>query len=166
MLHRFVFSALIVGGSILGPIDEPIARAAEVPDVAPFTLWIQPSAVPVSEPAAPARDVQRPLIRAAQVATPGASQPASQGSRRSSGAVITPWKQEGVVHAAAAQAPLIYHGGAVERASSVNFTIFWKPAGWGMSSSYQPLLNRYFQDIGGSPLYGLLTQSSIPAVRS
>ena len=85
-------------------------------------------------------------------------------------AVITPWKKPPGVRAASAlrphlaadvaNPPLTYRGGAVERVGSVNYSIFWKPAGFSTSANYQTLINRYFQDIGGSPFYGLLTQYS------
>jgi hypothetical protein len=63
---------------------------------------------------------------------------------------------------------LIDHGGSIE-ARSTNFLIFWGPAeidavagstcsGALPCDTYASLLSRFFTDIGGSPLYGMLTQ--------
>ena len=48
---------------------------------------------------------------------------------------------------------LLYHGGAVMGGTSRVYAIFWEPAGWFVSSTYNSLITRYFNDIGGSPLY-------------
>jgi hypothetical protein len=53
---------------------------------------------------------------------------------------------------------LIYNGGPVERAGTQSYAIFWQPAGSFMSVNYRPVITRYLQNVGGSSLYGLLTQ--------
>jgi len=40
------------------------------------------------------------------------------------------------------------------------YTIYWVPAGYTISATYRQLINRWFTDIGGSDLYGILTQYS------
>jgi len=54
--------------------------------------------------------------------------------------------------------PLQYGGGPVERNGSVSYAIFWEPPGSIVSASYHSLVQRYFQDVGGSSFYGLMTQ--------
>lgn len=53
---------------------------------------------------------------------------------------------------------LTYHKGPTERPRSTSYAIFWQPTGSYMSPTYQSLLERYFGDIGGSPLYNVATQ--------
>lgn len=53
---------------------------------------------------------------------------------------------------------LIYHGGPTMRTGSTNYLIFWQPSGSYMSPTYKTLLQRYFNDVGGSSFYGLMTQ--------
>ena len=54
--------------------------------------------------------------------------------------------------------PLMYGGGPVERQGSASYAIFWEPAGSVVSGTYHSLIQRYFQDIGGTPFYGLMSQ--------
>lgn len=54
--------------------------------------------------------------------------------------------------------PLQYNGGPVEQAGSTNYAVFWEPTGSTVSSTYNSLLTRFFNDIGGSTLYGVATQ--------
>ncbi|HEY3606132.1 MAG TPA: choice-of-anchor P family protein [Pseudonocardiaceae bacterium] len=50
------------------------------------------------------------------------------------------------------------HGGPI-MPSSTTFSIFWLPAGHNtVSANYVTLINRYLQNIGGTPLYDILTQ--------
>src|SRR5581483_2814913 len=59
-------------------------------------------------------------------------------------------QQPGAV--AAASSNVTYHGGPVMSGTSLVFLIFWEPTGH-VSASYNSLLERYFQDVGGTPLY-------------
>jgi hypothetical protein len=167
---RGLVSASIIAGSLLSPLSQPSVLAAEVPAVdcasdgllacpvadagppavseTPFTLSIQASAAPVRAPVAVVQD--GPSVGGLRLA---ADSPAPR-------VAIMPQKQTVAAQAQAAQAPMTWHGGPVERDTSVNFTIFWQPPGTVMSANYQSLINRYFQDIGGSSMYGLLTQYS------
>jgi uncharacterized repeat protein (TIGR01451 family) len=57
---------------------------------------------------------------------------------------------------------LVFHGGPV-MTSFTAYLIFWLPPGVHFSSSvsdanYEQLIMRYFQDIGGSPFYNIVTQ--------
>jgi hypothetical protein len=52
---------------------------------------------------------------------------------------------------------LQYHGGQVLKAVT-NYAIYWQPPTTYMSPSFQTLINRYFGDIGATPLFDLLTQ--------
>ncbi|HET6909324.1 MAG TPA: hypothetical protein VFH54_08310 [Mycobacteriales bacterium] len=54
--------------------------------------------------------------------------------------------------------PLQYNGGPVEQAGTTNYVVFWEPTGSTVSSTYNSLLTRFFNDIGGSTLYGVATQ--------
>ena len=55
---------------------------------------------------------------------------------------------------------LVNHGGPI-MPSSTTFTIFWLPPGHdSVSTNYISLMNRYLADIGGSPMYNILTQYS------
>lgn len=50
-----------------------------------------------------------------------------------------------------------YHGGPVMH-TSTTYAIFWFPSGSTYSSTYQSLIQRYFQDVGGSGIYNTNTQ--------
>jgi uncharacterized repeat protein (TIGR01451 family) len=57
---------------------------------------------------------------------------------------------------------LVFHGGAV-MTSFTAYLIFWLPPGVHFSSSvsdanYEQLVTRYFQDVGASPFYNIVTQ--------
>ena len=56
---------------------------------------------------------------------------------------------------------LDYHGGPT-LTTSTSYAIFWAPRGSSFeasgSSAYQSLLTRYLSDVGGSPLYRVVTQ--------
>ena len=59
---------------------------------------------------------------------------------------------------AAPPIPLAYNGGPVMRAP-VNYVIFWQPTGTTtFAPSYISGIQRYFQDIGGTPFYDVVTQ--------
>ena len=53
---------------------------------------------------------------------------------------------------------LLYGGGPVEAAGSTNYAIFWEPSLFSVSSTYNSLITRFFNDIGGSSLYGVSAQ--------
>jgi hypothetical protein len=53
--------------------------------------------------------------------------------------------------------PLSYHGGDVE-ITNRNFAIFWEPPGHASSATYKPLVQRWFQDVGGSALFNTTTE--------
>ncbi len=54
--------------------------------------------------------------------------------------------------------PLQYGGGPVE-VTNTDYAIFWEPStGPQVASGYNSLVSRYFQDIGGSALFGTTTQ--------
>ncbi|MGZ4431023.1 MAG: hypothetical protein ACXVYV_05185, partial [Gaiellales bacterium] len=61
-------------------------------------------------------------------------------------------------------ANLTYHGGPVMQAKSLTYAIFWTPpklqtgAATHVSPTYQSLIERYLQDVGGSGLYNVNTQ--------
>ncbi len=48
---------------------------------------------------------------------------------------------------------LDYSGGPVMRGTTSVYVVFWEPNGSYVSSNYHSLLERYFQDVGSSPLY-------------
>ena len=52
---------------------------------------------------------------------------------------------------------LEYHGGPVVHAGTV-YAIYWLPAGVSTSPNYQPLINRYFTDIGATSLFNIVIQ--------
>jgi hypothetical protein len=54
--------------------------------------------------------------------------------------------------------PLQYNGGQVQQAGSTEYVVFWEPTGSTVSASYNSLITRYFNDVGGSTLYGVNTQ--------
>ncbi|MDX6224549.1 MAG: Phosphate-induced protein 1 conserved region [Frankiales bacterium] len=53
--------------------------------------------------------------------------------------------------------PLMYGGGEVEL-TNTNYAIFWEPAGHASSASYKSLIQRWFNDVGGSALFNTTTQ--------
>jgi hypothetical protein len=53
---------------------------------------------------------------------------------------------------------LVYHNGPVMRGTMTTYAIFWEPGGSYVSPTYNSLILRYFQDVGGSPLYHNNTQ--------
>jgi hypothetical protein len=164
-------ATVVVVSSAGAPVQAAVSVAAEAPEPAPFTLFIQPAALPPTPAVAPVAAVAAP--------TPAASarsrSSAAVAGRRAT-PVITRWQKPANGTAANATAPppasavhrlgfaaqpqLAYWGGAVERDSSINYSIFWQPTGSSMSANYQTLINRYFQDIGGSQFYDLLRQYS------
>ncbi len=50
-----------------------------------------------------------------------------------------------------------WHGGPVMRAP-VNYLIFWQPPGTAFAPGYMATIQRYFEDIGGTPTYNIVTQ--------
>lgn len=58
---------------------------------------------------------------------------------------------------AAAASNMTWHGGYIMPGTTQVYAIFWEPTG-NVSASYNSLLERYFQDVGGSPLYRNNTQ--------
>ncbi|MBV9710276.1 MAG: RICIN domain-containing protein, partial [Ktedonobacteraceae bacterium] len=52
---------------------------------------------------------------------------------------------------------LPYQGGPVMAGTAHVYAIFWEPGG-NVSANYNSLINRYFSDVGGSPLYQNLKQ--------
>lgn len=52
---------------------------------------------------------------------------------------------------------LLYHGGSIVKQSKT-YAIYWAPSGYSIPADYETLLNRYFQDVGGTNLYKILTQ--------
>jgi Phosphate-induced protein 1 conserved region len=54
--------------------------------------------------------------------------------------------------------PLQYNGGPVQQAGTTEYVVFWEPAGSTVSPSYNSLITRFFNDVGGSSLYGVATQ--------
>lgn len=59
--------------------------------------------------------------------------------------------------AGAASNNLTYHFGPVMKNTTQVYALFWEPAG-NVSASYNSLLVRYFQDVGGTSLYNNNTQ--------
>ena len=62
-----------------------------------------------------------------------------------------------LVGAAPVGLPLQYGGGQVEL-TNTNFAIFWEPAGHESPASYKSLITRFFNDVGGSPLFDTTTE--------
>jgi hypothetical protein len=50
-----------------------------------------------------------------------------------------------------------YHGGPVMR-DPVNYLIFWQPTGQSFPAGYMQGIRRFFEDIGGTPHYNIITQ--------
>ena len=103
-------------------------------------------------------------IAAAAMLLPQAAVQASSGSVTASAAghrvhLVLP---RGATHAASSSNNLAYNGGPVEASGSTNYAIFWEPALTASTNSVSPtynsLITRFFQDIGGSSLYGVATQ--------
>ena len=79
-----------------------------------------------------------------------------------------------VVHSPRSSGNLVYHGGTVET-TSTNYVVFWDPAALASSfacavpslclssDTYDGLIVRFFTDIGGSPLYSVMTQYGVTA---
>lgn len=59
--------------------------------------------------------------------------------------------------AAAGTANMTYHGGSVMRTFTA-YAIYWGPGTHTIPNTYQALVNRWFSDVGGSPLYNITTQ--------
>ena len=51
-----------------------------------------------------------------------------------------------------------YHGGPVMAGPTNVYAIFWEPTGSSVSANYNSLIVRYFNDVGGSPLYKINSQ--------
>ena len=68
----------------------------------------------------------------------------------------------GAARTAAASNNLVYNGGPIKQAGSTNYAIFWEPTLTAsvnsVSPTYNSLISRFLQDIGGSTLYGVATQ--------
>jgi uncharacterized repeat protein (TIGR01451 family) len=74
----------------------------------------------------------------------------------------TKWFDQHRAHPAVGADPsptanMTYHGGTVELTLNT-YTIFWAPPPYSIPADYQNLINRYFQDIGGSRFYNINTQ--------
>ena len=54
--------------------------------------------------------------------------------------------------------PLQYNGGSVQQPGTTDYVVFWEPTGSTVSANYNSLITRYFNDVGGSTLYGVTTQ--------
>ena len=52
---------------------------------------------------------------------------------------------------------LRYHGGPVQIATT-SYAIYWQPPGTYMSRTYQPLIDRFLGEVGGSAIYGMATE--------
>jgi hypothetical protein len=66
--------------------------------------------------------------------------------------------EQGVSPFSVTNSNMVYHGGRVMR-SPVNYAIFWQPTGTtAFPSDYAPGIQRFFQDIGGTPFYNMITQ--------
>ena len=55
------------------------------------------------------------------------------------------------------QKPVTYGGGPVMAGTSYVYAIFWEPSG-NVSTHYNSLIERYFSDVGSSPLYRIARQ--------
>jgi Ricin-type beta-trefoil lectin domain-like len=63
-----------------------------------------------------------------------------------------------VSRAASSSSNVTYHGGPVMANTTNVYAIFWEPAGSSVSANYNTLIERYFGDVGGSPLYKINNQ--------
>ncbi|HYM15812.1 MAG TPA: carboxypeptidase regulatory-like domain-containing protein [Dehalococcoidia bacterium] len=98
---------------------------------------------------------------AAPTATPVVATPVP-ATTPGSGVHIFPTRQQAAAHpvtAAPASPPdnLAYHGGPVMH-TTTTYAIYWLPPGATTTATYQPLINRFLGDVGGTPLYNILTQ--------
>lgn len=59
--------------------------------------------------------------------------------------------------AASTSGNLIYHGGQVMTGTTHVYAIYWEPTG-NVSARYHSLINNYFSEVGGSPLYEIQAQ--------
>ena len=57
-----------------------------------------------------------------------------------------------VPRAGSASGNVVYNGGPVMAGTMNVYAIFWEPAN-NVSANYNTLIKRYFNDVGGSPLY-------------
>ena len=101
----------------------------------------------------------RVLLLAASLAAPSAVRAAAPSSPLPN---IFHRPESGRAAAPSGPADLTYHGGPVMTSFSA-YLIFWRPPGVHYSSSvsdanYEQLVTRYFQDVGGSPFYDIVTQ--------
>ena len=75
---------------------------------------------------------------------------------------VLPGHVKGASGAAASSNNLQYSGGPVEASGSTNYAIFWEPSLTASVNSvtptYNSLITRFLQDIGGTGLYGVATQ--------
>lgn len=60
-------------------------------------------------------------------------------------------------HTAGNAQNLVYGGGPVMAGTTFTYAIFWEPTG-NVDAHYNSLINRYFRDIGSSPLYRIASQ--------
>jgi hypothetical protein len=81
---------------------------------------------------------------------PATSFAASSGVKGSEHALLLA-RQFGQRHAANSS-NLVYNGGQVMSGTVNVYVVFWEPSG-NVSSSYNSLIERYFNDVGGSALY-------------
>src|SRR5260221_838481 len=51
-----------------------------------------------------------------------------------------------------------YHGGPVMAGPTNVYSIFWEPPSSSVSANHNSLIDRYFGDVGGSPLFKINTQ--------
>ena len=58
-----------------------------------------------------------------------------------------------VPRAGSASGNVVYNGGPVMAGTMNVYAIFWEPASSSVSTQYNTLIKRYFNDVGGSPLY-------------
>jgi hypothetical protein len=76
--------------------------------------------------------------------------------------LVLPGRVKAANGAAAASNNLLYSGGPVEATGSTNYAIFWEPTLTASVNSvtptYNSLITRFLQDIGGSGLYGVASQ--------
>lgn len=85
---------------------------------------------------------------------------ALQGGReeRSVPDVSTPENARGAL-GFASSSNMTYHGGSVMLTVTA-YAIYWGPGGHVIPSTYEALINRWFNDLGGTTLYNIVTQYS------
>ena len=75
---------------------------------------------------------------------------------------VLPGHSKSASTAAASSNNLQYSGGPVEATGSTNYAIFWEPTLTAsvnsVSPTYNSLITRFLQDVGGTGLYGVATQ--------